>query len=455
MLQTIQEFIDMLRKSGIRVSVSESIDCLKGLNHIEFLNKDEFSSLLKSTLIKRKQDHPEFDRLFRLYFEKHQYSIQDDSPDQISREALKALENANGMFSELFRTFMQEGAQGVIPYFFQQRGSGSVPGMGSGMASFSTMRSKHRIKEDDWPAQVSSLVSLLRQKGVPSLELDDFQERIENRMEHLMTLINDYIEHEKTVFKKWKEKTAGEDLLKKDFWTLTENDHEAISEAIQKLVSRIKDEYALRQRRQKSGKIDIKKTLRSSLQYGGLPLEISWKRKKKSKGKIVVLCDVSNSVRNATQFMLTLLYSLQDQFSKVRSFLFVSELGEVTKFFEEYEIKAAVDEALNNADISYYSSTSYSSVLKQFYDEYFDIVNSRTTVIIIGDARNNYAIDPNDLILEKMKQKARRIIWLNPERQVLWGSGDSVIYTYKKFCNEVRECWNVGQLMEFIDDLVL
>ncbi len=455
MKQAIQDFIGMLRKSGIRVSLSEILDCMNGLEYVDLLDKKEFRSLLKATLIKRSEDHPEFERLFRLYFEKHRYSIINQSPDHITTKALSILEQANGVFSQLFRMFMQEGAEGVIPSLFQNPRNSNIPGMSEGMASFLTSRTKLKIKEDHWPDQLNHLLSLLDQNSLTSEQIDRFQELIEDRMDHLQVLMDDFIENEKKSFKSWKARIGNENLLKKGFGTLSSSDLDAVREAVQELVKRIKDEYALRQRRRKLGKIDIKRTLRKSQQYGGLPVEIFWRRRNKSKGKIIALCDISSSVRNASQFMLTLLYSLQDQFSKVRSFIFVSDIGEVTDFFEEQDIDNALHQVLHDGDINYYSSTSYSNVFKQFYDDYFDIVNSRTTVIIIGDARNNYAYDTSEWALEKIKSKARRIIWLNPERRMLWGSGDSIMYSYKKYCYEVRECWNVSQLMNFINDLIL
>ena len=455
MLQILHEFIGMLRDSGIRVSVSEALDCLGGLNYVDLMNKKDFYSVLKSTLIKRREDQEEFDRIFRLYFEKHRYSINNTPEDENFLQAQSLIDRANGAFSQLFSVFIKEGAGGIIPEFFKTGMSGKVSGMGTGMASFLMMRANRKINEDNWPGQLDHLLSIMRNDGFDIDQLNSFKENVEGRMVQLNRLITDFIENEKKKFDIWKTKTAKGSILKKEFGTLSADELEAIRDTVRRLVRRIKDQYALRQKREKSGKIDIKLTLRRSLQYGGVPLDIFLKRKKKSKGKIVALCDVSGSVTRAVGFMLSLLYMLQDQFSKVRSFVFISELDEVTRFFEEYDVEQAIHEALNSADISYYSSTSYSNILQQFHNEYFDIINSRTTLIIIGDARNNYLPDNNELILSKIKSKARRVIWLNPERQILWGTGDSIIYTYKKYCDETRECWNISQLMDFVKDLIL
>ncbi len=455
MIQNIHEFIGMLRDSGIRISVSEALDCLGAINHVDMFNKKHFYSLLKSTLIKRREDIEDFDRIFRLYFEKYENLVNRYEEDEKHQQVYDLLARANGDFSQSFRIFIKEGAAGIIPEFFRPGLFGRVPGMGPGMASFLMMRANRKINDDNWPGQLNQLISIMRGDGLPADEINSFREDAEGHLFRLNGLLTDFIENEKKKFEVWKLRTAKENYLKKDFGTLSSDDLAAIRETVQKLVRRIKDEYALRQKRRKSGKLDAKQTLRRSLRYGGLPLDIFLKRKKKSKGKIVALCDVSSSVTRAVGFMLSLLYMLQDQFSKVRSFVFVSDIDEVTSFFEEHNVELAIYEALNSAGIKYFSKTSYSEVLQQFYDEYIDIINARTTLIIIGDARNNYVMDTNEKILAKIKSKARRVIWLNPERQLLWGSGDSVIYTYKKYCHETRECWNITQLMDFVEDLVL
>ncbi len=455
MIRNIHEFIGMLRDSGIRISVSEALDCLGAINHVDMLNKKQFYSLLKSTLIKRREDIEDFDRIFRLYFEKYENLVNKYEEDEKNQPVYDLLDSAEGTFSRSFGIFIKEGAAGIIPELFRPGLYGRVPGMGPGMASFLMMRANRKINDDNWQGQLERLLSFMIEEGFPPEEINAFREDTEGRMLRLNGLLTDFIANEKKKFEVWKLRTAKDNYLKKDFGTLSSDDLAAIRETVQKLVRRLKDEYALRQKRRKSGKLDVKQTLRRSLQFGGLPLDIFLKRKNKSKGKIVALCDVSSSVTRAVGFMLSLLYMLQDQFSKVRSFVFVSDIDEVTEFFEEHNVELAIHEALNSAGIRYYSKTSYSEVLQQFYDEYSDIVNARTTLIIIGDARNNYLQDTNEKVLAKLKSKARRVIWLNPERQLLWGSGDSVIYTYKKYCHETRECWNITQLMDFVEDLVL
>jgi uncharacterized protein with von Willebrand factor type A (vWA) domain len=245
-----------------------------------------------------------------------------------------------------------------------------------------------------------------------------------------------------------------DELLQKAFGALTAHEIQAMRRVVQELAKKIRDEAALRERRARKGRLDIKRTLRKSLAYGGLPLEAVLKKRKRSKGRIVVLCDVSQSVWNASRFMLHLLYSLQDQFSKVRSFVFVDQLGEVTACFERYEVNTAVDKALREAGIPYHRYTDYGSVFREFCERHIEAVNRRTTLIVIGDGRNNFFL-PGEEYLERIRARVRRVIWLNPESRGFWKVGDSMMHRYAKHCDEVRECRNLEQLTAFVNDLAL
>ncbi len=149
-----------------------------------------------------------------------------------------------------------------------------------------------------------------------------------------------------------------------------------------------------------------------------------------------------------------MIYSLQECFIQVRTFIFVSGLDEVTRIFENYEINQAITKVLGEADVNYSASTDYGVTLRQFKKRRLDILNKKTTLIIIGDARTNYA-NPEEEILEEMRERCRRVVWLNPETELFWNSGDSEMRTYQPHCHEVRLCQNLNQLLEFIQKLVL
>jgi uncharacterized protein with von Willebrand factor type A (vWA) domain len=209
----------------------------------------------------------------------------------------------------------------------------------------------------------------------------------------------------------------------------------------------------VRRKKAARGRFNVKDTLRTNLQYGGVPFHIELDRRKKTKPQVMVLCDISDSVLNASRFMLQFVYSIQDLYTKVRSFVFVSDLGEVTKVFEEHEIHQAVETALKGDVINVFSHSNFGRAFELFYKNYFSALNSKTTVLIIGDGRNNYN-RPNDWVLREIQQRAKQLIWLNPESRMTWGVGDSEMPRYAPYCDVAEECRSINQLYKIVDLIV-
>jgi uncharacterized protein with von Willebrand factor type A (vWA) domain len=242
-------------------------------------------------------------------------------------------------------------------------------------------------------------------------------------------------------------------LSEKSFYYLSEDEIRRMQEAVTRLAQRLRNVISIRRRRHKRGRFDPSATVRKNLQYGGVPFRIVCERKRKDKPQVMVLCDVSDSVRNVSRFMLQFVYSLQDLYSKVRSFIFVSDVGEVTKLFEDREIHDAIETALHGDVINVYAHSDFGRAFKSFHRDFLPAVNKRTTVIILGDARNNYNL-PHDWVLRDVRQRAKQVIWLNPENRMTWGFGDSEMDRYAPYCTLVEECRNLNQLYRVIDHLV-
>jgi uncharacterized protein with von Willebrand factor type A (vWA) domain len=184
-----------------------------------------------------------------------------------------------------------------------------------------------------------------------------------------------------------------------------------------------------------------------------VPFQIQIDRRKKTKPQVMILCDISDSVLNASRFMLQFVYSVQVLYAKVRSFVFVSDLGEVTKLFEENEIHHAVETALKGDVIDVFSHSNFGRAFEKFYKNYFSAVTGKTTVLIIGDGRNNYNRS-NEWVLKEIQQKAKQLIWLNPENRMTWGVGDSEMPRYAPYCDVAEECRNLNQLYKIVDLIV-
>lgn len=460
MQRAVLAFADILRKNGIRISVDEVMSALSGIGLIDLASKAQFKTLLKTTWIKSADEFETFDRLFELFF--GAFSVADEvlsaplSQENLQGPVRDVLDQADGLFSPEFRKMILEGI-GVL--------AAGLPELAARVGlqeiryplqrSHFAQRIRRELGMDRWAAEAEHLLSLLEQKGLPEADRAQVESGIAERVEAFGELIRDFVGRQaQSLVRKADLRDLPRDIMEKGFGALTAWEIEAMREAIRELVQKIRDEAALRQKRRQRGRFDLKHTLRRSLAYGGIPLEVTFRKRKKSKARIVTLCDVSSSVWNASRFMLHLLYSLQDQFDKVRSFVFVDQLGEVTEFFERQEVNEAIETALQRADLPYNRYTDYGSVFKQFFEEYMDAVNRKTTFIVIGDGRNNF-FEPGEIYLSRIRSRARRTIWLNPESRGFWRYGDSMMHRYAKQCDEVRECRNLRQLIEFINQLTL
>jgi uncharacterized protein with von Willebrand factor type A (vWA) domain len=460
MQRSILEFANILRRNGIRISVDEVMNALTGVELIDLASKEQFKTVLKASWIKSAENIEEFNRLFDLFF--GAFSVPEETlADPLAEGDLKepveaVLDQANGLFSPSFRQLILEGIATLAAALAE---TAERAGLGDIRYPLQTSHFAHRIRRelgmDRWPAETEHLLSLLEQEGVSEAERATLEAGIYERTEALGQMIREYVGRQaQALIRKNELQDLPKDIMDKGFGALSPWEIQAMREAIRELVKKIRDESALRQKRKQRGRFDLKHTLRRSLAYGGIPLEVAFRKRKRTKSRIVTLCDVSSSVWNASRFMLHLLYSLQDQFDKVRSFVFVDKLGEVTEGFVRYEVNEAVDAALNEADIPYNRYTDYGNVFQQFCEEYMDAVNRKTTFIVIGDGRNNF-FAPGDLYLSRIRSRARRTIWLNPENRGFWRFGDSMMHRYSKQCDEVRECRNLKQLIEFINELTL
>jgi uncharacterized protein with von Willebrand factor type A (vWA) domain len=302
--------------------------------------------------------------------------------------------------------------------------------------------------------ELSRLRDQLTEAGLDPELAQVLQQFLERRLQDLNDMIKRAVRLE--VEKRdptLRERNRLSTLAEKSFYYLSEEEIRRMKEAVAKLAQRLKNVVAVRRRRAKRGKFDVKATLRKNLQYGGVPFKIQLDRRIRDKPQVIVLCDVSDSVRNVSRFMLQFVYSLQDLYSRVRSFVFVSELGEITRLFEENEISDAIDQALTGNIINVFAHSDFGRAFRAFHRDFLGAVNKKTTVIVLGDARNNYNV-AHESVLRDVQLRAKQVIWLNPESRLTWGFGDSEMDRYLPYCDLAEECRNLNQLYRVIDRLV-
>ena len=216
-----------------------------------------------------------------------------------------------------------------------------------------------------------------------------------------------------------------------------------------RMARKLASRHGRRRQRKRRGQLNVPMTLRASVATDGIPFNTHWRQVQRKRPQIMAICDVSGSVAAYAKFLLMFLYALQDVLPRTRSFAFSSSLGEVTDWFSEFP----VEEAVSRVNRVYGGATDYARAFTDFNELALQDINRATTVIILGDARNNNS-DPRLDLLAEIKAKCQRLIWLNPEPRLAWGTGDSAMLKVTQHCHIATECNNLKQLERIIDTLL-
>jgi uncharacterized protein with von Willebrand factor type A (vWA) domain len=471
----ILEFAALLRRHGLRISPAESLDALAALQTTGLPTRGTVKDVLRATIVKRSSDLPTFDEMFDLYFSALGEAIRENTEqaaqaaggsladyqklleqleellkrrqeqqqgNDLSELAKALLRHDDGTLERRIREATENARSGSGPRGKQQEGQ-------LGHALGEQLRLGEIVRE------LEGLSDQLEELGVDGDTAAKLRDLIKRRLADLADLIKRAARLEATRENPQPRDATGlKSLGEKSFYYLTEDEIRKMKEAVTRLAQRLKHVVSIKRARAKRGTFDLQRTLRHNTQFGGVPFDVQFDRRKKNRPQIVVLCDVSDSVRNVSRFMLQFVYSLQDLYSKVRSFIFVSDVGEVTKLFEDHEINEAIDLSLRGDVINVFAHSDFGRAFKSFHRDHLASINRRTTVIVLGDARNNYNL-PHEWVLRDVQRKAKQVIWLNPENKTTWGFGDSEMDRYMAFCDVVEECRNLNQLYRVVDRLVL
>jgi uncharacterized protein with von Willebrand factor type A (vWA) domain len=298
---------------------------------------------------------------------------------------------------------------------------------------------------------LEQLQQQLQEMGMSQEAIDEIMEMMQANGDALAEQIQKYVGSSIARNMAEQPKPEPQDLMQTPFQYLSSEDADSLRSELKKLAAKLRSRSALRQKRAKAGDPDPKATIRSNLRYGGVPLEIQY-RNKHLKPRLVVICDISTSMRYCAEFMLTLVYELQDQVSKTRSFIFIDDMHEISDFFRQARPEAAIQEVLDTHRPGSYN-TNLGNSLQTFFSDKLDSIDSRTTVIVLGDGRNNYN-DPRLDLANDLRRRSRRVIWFNPESPSQWGSGDSDMHNYAPIASGVYQVRNLAQLVDAIDRIM-
>jgi uncharacterized protein with von Willebrand factor type A (vWA) domain len=301
---------------------------------------------------------------------------------------------------------------------------------------------------------MEQLPDILKSLGMSQEAIDELMEGLEANREALAEQIAQHagasIARQRAENQPNEQEQAA-DLMHRPFKSLSEREAELLRDQVRRLAAQLRSRVALRQKRGKTGTLDVKKTLRANLRYGGVPLELKFKTRH-LKPKLLLVCDVSTSMRAVVEFLLRMVYELQDQVASAHSFAFIDDLENIGDDFADHQPDVAIEIVLTRMQPGYYN-TDLGNSLNTLMQHHADTVDHRTTVIFVGDARNNYN-DPRIDLMDRIQRRSKRVVWLNPEHPRQWGTGDSDMYQYLPYATAVHRVSNMAELTAAVDRLL-
>ncbi|GAB4545574.1 MAG: VWA domain-containing protein [Anaerolineae bacterium] len=453
------EFIRTLRAAGVRISVAESYDALRAVEQVGIYERGTFQSALRATLIKEADDLPTFDYFFPLFFDTAAPPMfdmeQELTPDQQEalRQALQSLTGNQDALRQLLQQLMrgQNFDQSQLDQAGQRAGLQNADN--PSQQSYYQRMMQRALDANQLRDVLDQLEEMLQEMGMSQEAIEQIMAMLRANADALNEQIERYVGSTiaRNMGENPPERPDPETLMQRPFQRLTQAEVEALRDETKRLAARLRSRAALRQKRAKEGNPDPKSTIRHNLRYGGTPLEIQY-RTRHTKPRLVMICDISTSMRYCAEFMLTLIYELQDQVAKARSFIFISDLVEISDYFKAKRPEIAVEEVLDNNPPGSYN-TNLGAALQTLFNDKLDSLDSRTTVIILGDGRNNY-FDPRLDLASALRSRSRRVLWFNPEAPYYWGEGDSDMDKYAPLASGVFQVANMAQLIEAIDRIM-
>jgi uncharacterized protein len=437
------QFGEELRGEGVAVGTSELLDAFEVLREVPWTEAEDFREGLAATLAKSQEDRRVFDLVFdRFFFRATELAaVREGITEGGGIDAAGAELNLETLRQEIARA-MREGREGqmrdlarlAIAAFGRQ-------GEGSGVIGVDVQRIRRALglrsePQPDLPADDP------RRDGLPRDAIRRFEALLRQELERAQIERTEALPPARPLNELDRALPSGplQDLA-------------AVHRVVAQLKRRLKTQGQESRGRKRHAHVDVRRTMRASLETGGVPVVLKYKPVRPRRPEIYVLCDVSTSVTSASVFFLSVLHALHDSFRKMRSFVFIERISEVTDVFERERDFKAVSDAISKdagvADISGY--TDYGRVWTEFAQLVEDDLHPRATVIVLGDARTN-GRDPRADIFATVAARAGRTFWLNPEPRLYWNYGDSVIAAYERYC-EAFECWTTGQLEDFVKAL--
>ncbi len=435
-------FADDLRIEGVAVGTSEILDAFGALEHVPWSSQTDFREAMAATLAKSAEDRRVFDLVFDRFFFR---AAEAEAARRQITESEGGLEETGELDLDTLRlqiaAALRDGSEAALRDLARLAIAAFGQGQGSGVLGVDVQRIRRALglrvePQPDLPADDP------RHDGLPREQLRRFEAHLRRELERAMIERTSSLPPKRPLNELDRALPSG-----------PIQDLEAVHRVVAQLKRRLATQGHELRGRKRHAHVDVRRTMRASLQTGGVPVVLKYRPQRPRRPEILVLCDVSTSVTSASTFFLSVLHALHDAFRKLRSFVFIERISEVTEVFERERDFRAASEAISRdagvADISGY--TDYGRVWEEFLSLVVDELHPRATVIVLGDARTN-GRPPRDDVFAAITARAGRTFWLNPEPRLYWNYGDSVIAAYERHCTAF-ECWRTDQLEEFVKAL--
>jgi len=445
MQHTLEEFLRALRAADVKVSPAEAIDAARTAATVGYADRELFKDALCATLAKSRDEVARFDETFETFFTRETLDL---PPPPEPREGEGGPSDDSAAEGSPLAQMLLRGDAAAVA----QEMEAAAERAGVAEIRLSTQRSRmtRRLLDEMGLAEIEQIIANAR-------KLPDgagLAERLDAAKKALAAEAQRFVERQHELYAAGSGKALREEMLAKKALNadggIDPVDLAMMQALVRRMAKRLADRYSRRRHTANTGHLDVRKTLRKSMAHGGVPFEIEWKIKKVDKPSIVAICDVSKSVAAAAQFLLTFLYSLNDVVDHLDAFAFSGRLIPVNAILDENGVEGAILKVLQTIG---FQQTDYGKALEDFVENHIDRVDRHTTVIFLGDGRSNFA-DPRLDLMHLIQQRARAVIWLNPEPESYWGQGDSVMYRYQRFTHVSKTCNTLGQLERIIEDVL-
>jgi uncharacterized protein with von Willebrand factor type A (vWA) domain len=441
------DFFRAARSAGLRISPAESIDAARAVQVVGYDDRVRLRETLGLVLAKTLEEKRAFAECFDLFFTRDGFRGEAPAPeaggDQPEGPASgdgQGEGQGNGGGGALARMLL-EGDQAALAAATEQ--AAAEVGV-SNITIFTqvnlyTRRILERMGLGALEREIAAAPNTLRTA------------RLRQGRDRLRDQVKDLVQQNLLLYAQGQNEQFSERVLSRTRMSaIDRRDHDRMRLLVRAMARRLATQYGRKRKRDRRGVLDVRRTLRCNMGWDGVPFLTVWKQETIDKPKLVVLCDVSGSVAALAQFLLLFLYSLNEALSGLRAFAFSGALADVSDLLEQHPIERAIPAVMDRAG---FGSSNYGNALVDFEAGFMGLLDSQTTVIILGDGRGNRT-DPRVDILQRMANRAKQIVWLNPEVRTVWGTGDSDMLRYAHHCRVTAVCNTLDQLDRVISDLL-